>query len=340
MLPLLLGVAPALATDWYLETPDRADRGEATALQEQALAAGHEARVVRRFADGQGWRFVVRVEDFADLATADAAAVTLADALDVTVGVFETDGTSAARIREVAPPDGAPEAVAEVDLPEATPILAAAVEAVGLDAAAFEHARSGPVVLEYRRTLPDGRIVEHTWAADDGALYVEVRPVTGAAVASRTLVTDDGAWLSVGGGEWVGQNAEKTRATLERLGPVEVIPVVLALAAAIDTRREFERMVVAGTGHADGVDTDVLRFAGDAVSGALELEVGTSDHLIRRVRFGDDVLYELSGWRRSGGIALPSRIDRLRDGAAADAVEISRLDLDPELPDAWFQAPR
>jgi hypothetical protein len=295
---------------------------------------------VRRFADGQGWRFVVRIEDLADLASADAAAKVLADALDVTVGVFETDGTTAARLHEVAPSDGAPEAPVEEDLPEATPLLDAAVAAIGIDAAAFERARSGPVLLEYRRTLPDGREIEHTWAARDDALYVEIRPVEGDAVASRTIVNADGAWLSVDGGPWAEQNAEKARATLERLGPVEVVPVVLALAAAVGTRREFERMVVAGTGTADGVATDVLRFAGDAVSAPLELEVGAEDHYVRRVRFGDDVLYELSGWRRAGGVALPSRIDALRDGDAADTVEIGRLDLAPELPDAWFAVPR
>jgi hypothetical protein len=240
----------------------------------------------------------------------------------------------------VAPPDGAPAVAVEEDLPEATPQLEAAVAAIGLDPAAFEHVRSGPVVLEYRRTLSDGRKIEHTWAADDGALYVEIRPAGGDAVASRTIVNDDGAWLSVDGGAWVEQNAEKARATLERLGPVEVVPVVLALAAAVGTRREFEQMVVSGAGRADGVATDVLRFAGDAVSAPLELEVGAEDHWIRRVRFGDDLLYELSGWRRSGGLALPSRIDRLREGEAADSVEISRLDLDPELPDEWFATPR
>jgi hypothetical protein len=340
MLTLLLGVTSASATEWYLETPDRAERSEATALQEQALAAGHEARVVRRFADGQGWRFVVRIEDLGDPTTADAAATALANALDVTMGVFETDGTLATRLREIAPSDGEPEAPVEEELPEATPFLDAAVAAIGIDAAAFEHARSGPIRLDFRRTLADGRTIDHTWAARDGALYLEIEPLAGAAVASRTIVNGAEAWLSVGGGAWSSQNAERARATVEALGPVEVVPVVLALAAAVGTRREFERMLVAGSGEADGVATDVLRFAGDAVSAPLELEVGVEDHYIRRVRFGDDVLYELSGWRRSGGVALPSTIRALRDGHATDTVEITRLDLDPELPDAWFAAPR
>lgn len=336
---LALATGLALASDWYLETADRADKGEATSLSQAASGRGHEARVVRRFVDGAGWRYLVRVEGFDDRAEAEGAARDLAASLAVGVAVFEVDGTVARLVAEVASAAPAREAAPAAPA-DAAPLLEAAIAAHGVTPGTLAAVRTGPVRLEYRRRLPDGRVLDHVWAARDGALYAEVRPVEGTARASRTLVTADGAWLSVDGGPWTPQNPDKTRATLEQLGPAGVVPVVLALAAAVESRREFERMVPAGSGDADGVATEILRFAGDAISDPIELEVGRGDHLLRRVRFDGGVVHELSGYRKGGPPGVPATVSTLRDGKVADTVEITLLDLKPTLPDAWFAAPR
>lgn len=329
----------AFAADWYLEGPDRDQKADATAMEEAAVQAGHEARVVRRFVDGEGWRFFVRVEGFADPASARTAARDLADGVGVAFGVFETDGRTAARV-EVIQPKGAPAAAAEAPTADATPVLEAMIEALGSDESVLRAVRGGPVRFEFDRELPDGRVVGHTWAARGDALYLEIRAVAGAVKPSRTVVNARGAWLSVDGGPWVAQDAEKTRELLEHLGPDEILPLVMSLAVAVETRREFERMGLVGEGDDEGVPVQVLRFEGDATSGPLEIEIGLRDHLLRRVRFDEgEVEHVYEGWRRFGKLQIPERLTSHRGGAMTDAVEIRALDLAPNLPDAWFADP-
>lgn len=342
MLSVLLSLvlsAPALAADWYLEGPDRDQRNDASTMEEAAAQDGHQARVIRRFVDGEGWRFFVRVEGFADQSSAQVAARSLADATGAPFGLFETDGRSAARVAVIEPsgPTAAPEEEPAVD---AAPVLERVVEALGGDEGVLLAARKGPVRFEFERTLPDGRVVGHTWAARGDALYLEVDAVSGAVRPSRTLVNARGAWLSVDGGPWQPQDADKTRELVEQLGPDEVLPLVLSMAVAVDTRREFERMALIGEGDDDGVPVQVLRFEGDATSGALEIEVGDKDHLLRRVRFDEDqVEHVYEGWRRFGKLQIPERVTTSRDGTTIDTVKIQALDLAPNLPDAWFADP-
>ncbi len=338
MSPALLALlaSAASAADFYLEGPDRPEKSEATTLEKAVGAAGHEARVVRRFVDGAGWRYVVRVEGFADEASARRAAAELATNLSAAFALFETDGRTANRLGTIAP-DGAPEAAPAGDDEDAEPVLEQVIAAHGVTQDTLPNLMGGPSLVGFRRTLSDGKVVDHVWATRGGSVFVEIRAVEGAVKPSRTLVTGEKAWLSVDGEAWAEQNAQKASATLDALAPPAVLPLVLSLASAVETRREFERMTVASEGRVGDVATRVLRFAGDQASGPLTLEVGAKDNLVYRATFGDDeVVHEFSAYAKHGDLKLPGLVVTKRSGQEVDRVELQRFEPRAKLPDDWF----
>lgn len=337
----LLSLAVASASDWYLETGPRPDRAEVAGWEQREVEGGADAHLVRRFVDGEGWRFVLRTEGFGGEDQAMEGARAMADRLGVAVAVVEVDAGKANRRAEVTPSGrAAPRATAPDPGPDAADVLARAVGAIGDPTALLRAARDGRLLLAYRRTLADGRVIDHTWAAAGDALYLAIEPVRGDVVASRLQVVGDGAWLSVGGGAWTAQNADRTRSAIEAAGPTEVVPLVWLLPAAVESRREFERMQVIGKGTFDGEPTTRLEYGGDAVTTALALDIA-ADGLPRRVAFGGDAtVHEFRGWSRVRGVAVPHEIRTWRNGALTDTVVVETLDAGANLPAEWTRAPR
>jgi len=351
---LALLAAPAFGADFFLESPERAIASEAAELEKAAVAGGHAARVVRRFVDGAGWRYVVRVGGFTDQAAAQAAAKDLAVRLDGMVGVFETHGPAAARVASVAPPAPAAESaaapatavagpvVAELpdNRPDADDVLEAVVAAHGLAANTLSALLTGPTVVAYRRTLP-GQVVDHTWSTADSMVRLEIEGVEGDVVPSKTLLVGDAAWLSVRGGAWQPQALPTARAHLDALAPQAVLPLVFSLRVAVQTRREFERMRVDREDQLDGEPVTVLRFEGDRATGPLTLYVGTEDRLVRRADFGDgQVVHDFGTYARSGPLALPASVRTTRAGEWSGTVELRRIEVGGDLPSDWFDGPQ
>lgn len=328
----------AFAIDWYLESPERADRSEPAAVEEAAVAAGFDARVVRRFTEGQGWRYVARVEGFADAPSARVAARELAEATGVAFVVIELSDGKTSPISKV--PAGsssdaahsAPEAA--VDPKEAAKQLAQVVAAHGAGAAFRASLAKGPVRFEYRRTLPDGRVASHRWGKLGGEIYVEV---SGDVPARKLKVSRDRAELSVGGAPFAGQRPEAAMAIVSSLGPAEVIPVILGLEEAVANRREFQEMAITGAGEIGGVETILLGFGGDGTSGAIDLEIGAKDHLLRKVTFdGGARAYELSDHRAVSGAMLPFSVVERREGEIVGRVQIDLFQVGISPPSEWF----
>jgi len=339
---LALAFSPlAHAGSFYLEGPEATVKAEASEDAKEAESKGLDARVVRRMGVKSGWRYVVRVEGYADAKVATTNAAKLAEVVEGPVAVFSVDGDQAGLVTMVAPAGGAEPASPPPSTPneasDAAPVLEAAVKA---------HKVSGLLLdgrdlrFAFRRTLPDGKVIDHVWARKADALYASVEPVEGDVVASRLRAIDEGAWLSVDGGAWEEQHVEKTRATLLDLGPASVLPFLLVLDPARQTRRELQRMELVGEGSMDGVPVSVLVFEGDRTAGPVKVELGNEDHLVRRVSFDNgELVYVYDDFGKLGGMHLPRHVITLRGGKPVDDVRITDLDLSPKLPDAWFAAP-
>jgi hypothetical protein len=338
VLSLLWMPAPASAVDWYLESPDVGERADAARVEEVAIRDGFDARVVRRFVDGAGWRYLARIDGFADAASAGAAAGQIADAAGVRLAVLQLDGERVVRIDEARPATASDEPL------DVEPILEAVARAHGTGHETVAALEAGPVLLRYRRQLADGRVVRHVWARGQGGTYVEVAPGEGSQGirASRTRIVSGVASLSVDGGPWQVQDAAKGAALVDALGPFELLPLTLAVGAVLEERPEFERMtVVAGAGA-----RTVLRYGGDATTGSLELEVDEARR-IRRVSFDEpfrgappkgSVVRHLDDYRPIVGLPgaiVPWRIVTER-GERLDRVEIDAFEVGAELPSSWF----
>lgn len=338
---LFLGLSSiAQAGTFYLEGPEAAVKTEASEDAKEAEAEGMDARVVRRMGVKAGWRYVVRVEGISDAKEATKVASKLANVVEGPVAVFSVDGEQAALVTMVAPAGGTEPVSppsAPVEPSDAAPVLEAAVKAHKVEGLLLD---GRDLRFAFRRTLPDGTVIDHVWARKGDSLYVSIEPVKGDAKASRLKVNDAGAWLSVADGPWEEQNVEKTRATVLDLGPTSVLPFLLVLDPARQTRRELERMELVGEGSLDGEEVSVLLFEGDRTAGPIKVELGSRDRLVRQVSFDNgELVYRYDDVGKLGSMHLPRHVVTLRGGKPVDEVRISDLDLTPKLPDAWFAAP-
>jgi len=337
---------PALAADLYLESPDLGSRRDAEGAVEAAEDAGLDARVVRRLGQGSGWQYVVRVEGLTDTDEAVDAAEELASAVGRAVGVYALDSGTATLLEEVASPspiDPVRTLRGPIDAPEvdevedALPYLERAAAAHRVEGLDLDHQ---PVHFEFRRLLPEGGVADHTFAMRDGALYLEVEKVSGDVVPSRVKIVEERAWLSVDGGPWTEQNVEKAEQTAHAMGPTKVLPFVLVLDAAMDSRRELQRMETAGSTEVDGAEVDVLDFAGDQAAGPVRVLVGRSEPLVHEVLFDAGALiYRFADHGKVGAFRLPREVVTERDSEVVDRVEIEALEVGAKMPDAWFAAP-
>ena len=99
-------------------------------------------------------------------------------------------------------------------------------------------------------------------------------------------------------------------------------------------------MQFVGAETVDGVKVDVLAFEGDQAAGPVRVEIGQTDHLVRRVAFDNgELVYEFGDYGKVGDLYLPRDVTTRRGGEVVDRVRISDLNLSPKLPEAWFQAP-
>ena len=337
----------ALAADYYLESPELDSKADAERAADAAEDAGLSPRVVRRLGQGSGWRYVVRVEGLTDGDAALDVAGNLADAMGESVGVYAVERGAASLVEEVAARRAAPAAAtttarrvtapASADVEDALPYLERASKEHKVDGLDLDH---HPVEFGFRRLLTGGGVADHLYASRDDALYVEVKPVSGDVVGSRLKIIDDQAWLSVDGGPWTEQNIEKARQTARSMGPTKVLPFVLVLDAAMETRRELLRMETAGRADVDGVEVDVLDFAGDQAAGPVRVEVGVDEPLVHRVAFDAGALvYWFSGHDKIGSFVLPREVVTERDGTLVDRVEIQTLEVGGKMPSTWFATP-
>ncbi|MEZ4322394.1 MAG: hypothetical protein R3F61_33280 [Myxococcota bacterium] len=331
---------------WSVEGPSYTSRADATEYARSAKEAGYKGRVVRRFKDGAGWEFVVRVEDLGDGDEAAEVAGGLATATRSTVVVLDEEGASVKTVEpgEAPQPDAKSEGKPEGKGTDAkagperamAPWYEAAAEAHGAGLTALSEPER--VKFVYTRKLPDGRIARHTYARRGTDLYLSIEPVEGEVVASTTLALGDAAWLTTKG-ETTSQDLQRSRETIERFSPTGMLPVVLDLEGSVETH---PMLATLKKGAEAKVGSDPVVLYAPADSPTPEVAVGTKDSLIRRITLdGGKRVHEYSKYESVDGVQIPRRILTRVDGAEQpDQIVVEAVELDGDLPDAWFVAPK
>lgn len=347
-----LAATQAMAGPYYLEAPARPKRAEAVEMSRSVDLDGPKARVVRRYSQGQGWQYLLRVEGFDEEAPAREAAVALARQLDAPITVLDADGGTVREVGRVEPvavqqraaPDDEPARArrnGSVDVDDAEAVLAEASEAHGGPKGGLAAIQaSSAVTFRFTRRLPTGLVAEHTWARSDAGTFLEVRVIEGEGRSSRLLIRGDRAWLAVDQGDLEPTDLARAVETQARFEPDQVVPFVLAFASALETRRELELLQTDGTIDVGGREAVVLRYAGDRATGPMSIHVDRERGFVLEVVFeGDDLRYRFDGWQRRGGLVLPERVRTWRAGALTDTVDIAELDIRTRPSEAWFVAP-
>ncbi|MEN0064357.1 MAG: hypothetical protein AAGA48_19580 [Myxococcota bacterium] len=352
----MVWVSAAMASDYFIEGPYVVSRTDAVRQQRTAGPLVSSVSIVRRFVDGEGWRFLLRATGFENLDQAEAAATTLARELDTSFDVLVVDGQVARLVSHLSaqpppPPidfEAAPEpgAVADSSLPlqpdpddqassdetaaeargDAWPLLEGAAKAHGVDRDTLTSWMEGPSLFEYRRTLADGTVVDHRWATRDGEVFIEIEGIEGDVKDARLFLRRDRAYLSVAGEPWQAKPTTRAWTVAADFSPPAVIPMVLALGQALGTRREFSQMTIDGTREREGQIVTVLRHGGDDETDAMVLEVDEAG-LVRRAGFNDgEVVHAFDDYRKVGGVMIPHEVRSTR-GEATDVVVVARLEV-------------
>jgi hypothetical protein len=338
----LLSTNPVAAAEYMVQSAPFLVRGDASQAESRALREGLEAKVVRKYLTGEGWRFVVTVPGLRDEAAGGAAAVQLATLLSGSVELWSVDGKELTKVRDVAPTAAVePEPAAEID-PEVQRILVRAAAALGgpqggkdvLDAASS-------VRFEYDRALEGGLEAHHVFVRRGADQALSVRIEGGDGIDSETRVLGGQAWLRTGrDGNFAVQDAQRGAELMSRASPVGVLPLVLTLADAIEGRPELRMMSHRGSATVEGEACDVLVFAGDRTSGPMSFEIGQSKGLVRRVSFEDGVVHQFDDYfAPATGLQIPRTIRTWRDGKLLETTRITALDLNGSLPESMLQTP-
>jgi hypothetical protein len=338
--------------EFYLEGPASQTRADAATIVEVAVTEGYRAHVERRYRHGFGWEYVPVVEGFEERVSAAAAAAAIADRTGRGISVYATtegDEPGEAGLVGGAPEEGPADDASGVSA-EGDPartdktILQRTVRALGGPEggiAVLEHAQD--VLFRFRRTVPGGPVVLHTYARRGDQVHVEVQIESGEGRSSRIWILDGAAWLAVGERAPSPQDLEKTTRRIETYSPEHLFSFPLGFARATAQRDELAGLREDGEVEVGGTRCYRLIYEGDRDEVPFEVDVDMERLLVARVRFtaeAADLVHEYGDYREVGThLVMPFTVKTFEDSALVDEVEVLELDLAPALPAEWFSLP-
>jgi hypothetical protein len=356
LLPMLLLLlsGPARAEDIVIESQPYIERGDAVLLHSeivQALPDGSTAtaRLVRRFHQGQGWRYVVVIEGATTRAEADALA-----RLVTGLTVFSQEPASepapaldsASRAREEGAAEPRVAQPRDERLMSADAVLRAAVRAHGGSEGAgvlIDQAQS--IRFSYTRTVPEsgGNLVATNHFFRSGsAARLEVEITSGTGQNSVTILTaDHTGWVSVGDG-YTERDSGRTLEILERFSPEAVLAVPLGLPEDVETASVWRSMRTSGRSGAGGDAVWILK--GEEDSGLQEATFDVQQHLLRRVTWSaepGDITFTYDDYQElARDLIIPFHTRIERDGTMIEEITVLSFEVNPVLDGALFMVPR
>ena len=356
MLALTAGAVPSAQAEeapLSVESAPLAERDAALLLHaELSRALGEGAplhpRLVRRFLQGEGWRYLVLVEDIPDAEEASRVAG-LAEGLRVIAPPASpppaeavTAGAAPDRTRE-----DAVEAVRQQRLPSAEGVLHAAVKAHGgRDGASARLQAAQSIRFRYQRRVPgavsgDGALVaENEFLRSGDALRLTVTIEEGEGTDSVTTLTPTQEGWVVVGEEAVSRDGARTLEVLERFSPESVLAIPLGLPEDVETAAAWRGLQTVG--QRDGVwvlrgelgedEIGLVEAGFDATTRRLSWVVWSAERGAVTFRYGE--------YREvAEGLVAPFDVVIERDGELIEEIRVSELSLGPPLDGGLFAGP-
>lgn len=357
--------AEAAEETLVVESIPSPERDEAVLLHAEltrALGEGArlQPRLVRRFYQGEGWQYLVVIEQVPDAAAA-ARIVDMADGLRVIQPIASggppveptrllpqpttTTATTAATVTTAATATAAEVGEPRGErLPTAESVLRVAVKAHGGRAGA-EHVKAAQSLrFTYQRLVPDAAkgelVAENEFLRLGDALRLTVRIQAGQGTDSvTTLTADRKGWVEVGR-DTLERDGGRTLEVLQRFSPESVLAIPLGLPEDVETAaawrglqtqgREGELWVLVGTLAPGEIG---LREAAFDATGRLSRVIWAAEKGDMTFQYGD---YRVV----AEGVVAPFRVRIEQDGELIEEIQVSELSLEPPLEVALFQGPR
>lgn len=355
MVAWIVGVALSVAAEpSYLESPPLATRPDAVARLDIVQRAGCDGRIVRRFVQGQGWRFVVRLD--ADPAPSQACGAALVGRGTAPRPVEEdAEEIDDPPLEDDAPLDG--DTVAEeVDVPDEPlalpPVPEAEVRPTARRDAIVrpeevlarllrrhrglrEPAPLGDLVFRFRRRTPDGRVIDHLYARRGDDVYLAVDVVEGSGRDSRAGLVGGCAWYD--GDTTHPLDVESARAAFERFAPESVLALSTSM---LGTRPDLPEPSLVRVERPAGESIVRLAAPGDRATPPVRLDVAIPGWRLVSVERGpveSSVRTTYDEWfELDGGALLPRRVRVTRGTALLDDIIVDAVETAATWLPEWF----
>lgn len=352
---LMALVGTALAGEASVESQAYPTRDEAMVVFETVESrlgegAAERPRLVRRYHQGEGWRYVVVIENMEPKRARTVAGM--------------ADGLTAILPEEAAPqqpaqrPKPAPAVVVVTEpsapaaepkperkprgerLPEADTLLQAAVKAHGGSDGAGNRLRAADTLrFSYDRMVPvsGGTLVAHNEFLRRGdalRLVIEIRE--GEGVNSTTTLTEEKKGFVAVEGQVTERDGGRTLEMLERFSPEAVLSIPLGLPEDVATAAAWRDLQTVRQEDASGRQLWVVR--GEPREDGLGLREAAFDAEQQRLAWvvwvaeSGEVTFRYTDYRTLGeDLVVPFKTRIERDGALVEEISVASLELDPEL---------
>lgn len=358
---LLCAFAPAAGAAPFIIEGEAHPSEEAAAAQAATYRGAGAARVVRRYSQGAGWRYLVLVDGLADAAALSKAESDfggpIARVIDVETGLPVARGQAEpARAtpavaeqprarrwqREPKPKRPPKDKASTAAKATADELLQRAVAAHGGSGAAAAVREAEAVRFRYRRVIvtPDRRIeAEHLWLKEGSNLRLDVNVPEETGASSSTVVRGAGeAWVMTAGQVTL-RPVDRSAEVIERFGPGQILAFPLGLGADIETAGAWRGLHVA-EGEGRGV---VHLRPKEGGRGLTEVGLHADTALVAYVVLvpgGGTVRIEYDDYKAfAPGVVIPRSTRILRDGVLKEELVVLDLDLKPNLPSTTFDRP-
>ena len=360
---MFLFLMSALALAEILITSPSLSQNDAKALSEECLATltGEEhlmIRISRFFVKGEGYRYKVVISGFSELNDAEniqerLIAVNEYFELQSEAQVYkvkkeptnETVGAHPAS--ESVQEKNAPAEMSDSQgdekkrfrdrlIPEATDVLSHAQEAH--EKVSSSWVDSDREHFAFSRKLPqEGMVVKHEFYRLKEAMRLEITVEKGAGTNSTTVLPDEGEGWVQSNEKRVSRNAIRTKELLERFSSQNILSVPFYFSEDVKTSsqwRDFTTVIDGG---------DIWLLVSKEESGLVEASFHKNTWLLNHIKVVEgqsSIEYEFQDYRGSQNSGkIPHLVQIYNDEILTEEIQISVLNLDPDLPLELFSKP-
>lgn len=309
--------------------------------------AAERPRLVRRYQQGEGWRYIVIIENM-DGPRAEAVAG-LAEGLtailpEAAEAPRQPRRPTPAPVVEATPepePAAEPRKVPRGErMPEADDLLEAAVKAHGGTEGAGNRLRAASTLrFSYERIVPvsGGTLVAHNEFLRRGdALRLEIEIREGEGVDSTTTLTEEQKGFVAVDGEVLERDGGRTLEMLERFSPEAVLSIPLGLPEDVETAAAWRGLETVRQEEVSGQQLWIVK--GNVQDDGMGLREAAFDAEQQRLVWvvwaaeSGEVTFRYTDYRTLGeDLVVPFKTRIERDGALVEEISVALLELDPEL---------